>query len=541
MRTKSFDGIEGATSSIMPSTASPSSADVEDDETTALFPRGGSGGAHARGNASSSGRRKDHPPRLSAYGALLVATCGIGGFLFGYDTGVISGALLYLRDDPIMARIEADRAEADFIEGAIVSGTTVGAALGAALGGLVSDRIGRRRAILLADVSFVAGSAALAFARSCADLIAGRVLVGVGVGLASMIVPVYIAEVSPKDLRAALVSVNVFMITSGQFVSYLVNYLLTFAGAGQSCWRYMLGVAALPAILQLAGMAALPESPRWLATRGRRDEAEHVFRKLRGGEGAAASREVAELFAEVASQERQADGEGVRGALGAHDAAPEDAAGRRALLASRTFRAELRLGVGLQVLQQVAGINTIMYFTPVILAAAGYRGRKALLASMGPALTNALGTGVGIWAIERYGRRRLIFSSLAAVTLSLIALGCLEAARAPPTVMVLAMVAYLASFAPGLGPVPWAVNGEIYPAHLRGFGNGAAALANWLSNAVVSLLFLPLEHTLPRGGVYFLGAACASAGACWLHFALPETKGMTFDEIQETFAAKIKV
>lgn len=454
--------------------------------------------------------------RITPFTVLLVLTGAIGGFLFGYDTGVVSGALFYLRDDPILAGLPAG--SEDLVKGAIVAGTTVGAALGAGLGSVASDRLGRRQSILYADAFFTVGSVLLAFSTSAFQLIAGRVIVGLGVGVASMIVPVYIAEVSPtKDLRAALVTVNVLMITAGQFFSYLVNYFLSFAGG--ECWRWMLGVAALPAILQFGGMLFLPETPRWLALKGNLGEASKVLSKL-----SASPEDAAEFMREIQAPSVATSTAGVR-VFSAFE--------------SKLFRYQVYVGVTLQVLQQLSGIYTVMYFTPVILSSAGIEGRQVLLMSMLPALTNAAMTLVGIWAIERMGRRKLLLSSLVGVALSLGLIGALFSFEAPYGWIVASLMLYLVCFAPGLSPVPWAVNSEIYPTASRGLGSGCSAVANWLSNSLISVLFPSLQHRLPAGGVFWLCGAVSVAGTWWAYLVLPETKGLSETEIQARFAERL--
>ena len=557
---------------------------------------------------STSISRRKSAKHLTAYGVLLIFTTSIGGFLFGYDTGVISGALLYLREDPILEGHHDKPA----VEGLIVSGTTFGAAFGASVGGWLSDKIGRKRSVLVADAFFILGCLQLALASSVFHLLCGRVVVGLAVGMASTIVPVYIAEVSPKDLRAALVSVNVLMITSGQFFSYLVNYWLSFLG--EDCWRYMLGVAGLPAVIQALGLLFLPESPRWLALRQMTDEARSAIAKITGSDHDQVADHMRDVTADVKSSARSSS-------------SPEAKA-----FAAKLFRYQLYIGVTLQMLQQLSGINTIMYFTPMILSTAGYVGREALLVAMLPALTNALATLLGIWAIERVGRRRLLLSSLIFVSVSLGIIGALFGAASrhtPPvraTSLPLAAAAatsqsnatctavpfpsncdqcvrhacifcglerygssfgtpgtclatteagvsectgaggggaagfvyeygcpspftpwivgflmvYLIGFASGLSPVPWAVNSEIYVAEYRGLGMGIAGVANWASNSLITLTFLPLQTALPPGGVFYLCMGVAMCGTAWASWALPETKGLTFDEIQTRFAKIIK-
>ncbi|EFN54539.1 hypothetical protein CHLNCDRAFT_8066, partial [Chlorella variabilis] len=453
----------------------------------------------------------------------------IGGFLFGFDTGVISGALPYIRDD-LLQRYAGDPAALAHWQELIVSAAIVGAGVGSVAGGWLADRVGRKAALLLADVLFTAGALAMAAAQDHCVLERRRALVGLGVGLASVTVPIFIAECSPPARRASLVTVNVLLITLGQFVAYVAgrwrqHYAFSFV---PGTWRWMLGVAALPSLLQLGGLLLLPESPRWLERRGRTAAAQRAARRL----GVSLSPPAA------------------RPHLSGGAGPPRGTPWR--LLRSRAVLRELQVGVGLQVLQQLCGINTVMYYTPSILQLAGLSNQAALLLSMAPAATNALGTVVGMRCIDRFGRRRLLLSSIAAVVLALAALGgaFLAAERHSPrlflhgcpsryTWLILAcLVAYLAAFSPGLGPVPWAVNAEIYPLAVRGVATGLAATANWVSNALVAQTFLTLTQLLGGSGAFFLYAAIACAGFLWAHAVLPETNGLTLDQVQQLFGGE---
>eukprot|EP00891_Asterochloris_glomerata_P003905 jgi/Astpho2/3905/Aster-04413 len=481
---------------------------------------------------------------------MLAMVAAIGGFLFGYDTGVISGALPYLRDD-LLSPYKADASRLNWLQGIVVSAAVVGAAVGAAGGGWISDLIGRKTALLVGDVLFALGAGLMAAARTPRQLIAGRALVGLGVGLASVTVPVYIAESAGKSVRATLVTLNVLMITMGQFSAYLVDWLCTFLPGN---WRWMLGVAAVPAVLQAASLLFLPESPRWLAAHGQLEQAQAVLRSLRRPEEADADvTDLGELTRAEKAQPRQA---------------------LAALLQEPEVQAELRLGIGLQILQQLVGINTIMYFTPAILELAGFRDKRtALLVAMLPAGVNAVGTLAGMWSIDRMGRRKLLLASLACVSGALAVLGlafhlaegdspqgctfcgpvtdelgagvCMLATDACPAAepalqaysvgcpsgymgMVLgSLLLYLAAFSPGVGPVPWAVNAEIYPSQVRGLASGAAATANWLANAIVSQTFLVLTQHLGGSGTFWMYTAVSLGALLWVFHSLPETNGVS--------------
>ncbi|CAN6209325.1 unnamed protein product [Urochloa humidicola] len=296
----------------------------------------------------------------------------------------------------------------------IVSMAVAGAIIGAAVGGWATDRFGRRASILAADSLFFAGAAVMASATGPAQLVVGRVLVGLGVGMASMTSPLYISEASPARIRGALVSTNGFLITGGQFLAYLINLAFTKA---PGTWRWMLGVAALPALLQFALMLFLPESPRWLYRKGRAEEAEAILRRIHTAEEA--EREIEELKESVAAERGSSEKTTLAAAL-------RTATVRRALVA----------GVGLQVFQQLVGINTVMYYSPTIVQLAGFASNQTALAlSLVTSGLNALGSVVSIYFIDRTGRRRLLVVSLAGVVLSLAVLTAVfheTASHSPP-------------------------------------------------------------------------------------------------------------
>ena len=313
----------------------------------------------------------------------------LGGLLFGYDTGVISGALPFIQVafhlTPLM-------------QGVLTSVALGGAALGAAVAGTLSDRFGRKPVILVVAVIFFFGAILSAIATVMGVLLIGRVLVGIGIGVASMLTPLYLAETSPPAQRGALVSLNQLMITVGILVSYLVGYVLS-EGAG---WRWMLGLGALPGLVLFVGMLPLPESPRWLAGHGRTEAARHALVILRGSE--------ADAEAEIAALR--------------NDLQQETRASRIADLRARRTDRPLIIGVGLAVFQQVTGINTVIYFAPAIFKAAGLGSTSAtILATAGLGVVNVVMTLVAIRLIDSAGRRVLLLTGLAGMAVSLAVLG----------------------------------------------------------------------------------------------------------------------
>lgn len=443
----------------------------------------------------------------------LTVIAGIGGLLFGYDTGVISGALLYIKDD-----FEAVN-QSSFLQETIVSMALVGAIVGAASGGWINDAYGRKKATLLADVVFTAGAIIMAAAPDPYVLILGRLLVGLGVGIASVTAPVYIAEASPSEVRGGLVSTNVLMITSGQFLSYLVNLAFTEV---PGTWRWMLGVSALPAIIQFVLMLFMPESPRWLFMKSDKEKAILVLSKIY----------------DIARLEDEIDH------LSA--AAEEELRKKKTVRYLDVFKSkEIRLaflaGAGLQAFQQFTGINTVMYYSPTIVQMAGFQSNQlALLLSLAVAGTNAVGTIVGIYLIDHFGRKKLALSSLAGVIISLVLLSWafISGSSASSSgvygwIAVIGLALYIAFFAPGMGPVPWTLNSEVYPEQYRGICGGMSATVNWISNLIVAQTFLTVAELVGTGATFLILAGIAVLAVVFVILFVPETQGLTFLEVEQ--------
>ncbi|XP_068646335.1 inositol transporter 1-like [Aristolochia californica] len=452
----------------------------------------------------------------------LTLTAGIGGLLFGYDTGVISGALLYIRDE---FKVVDD---SKFLQETIVSMALVGAIIGSAAGGWLNDVHGRKKATLSADLVFAAGAIVMAIAPDPYFLIFGRLLVGLGVGVASVTAPVYIAEASPAEIRGGLVSTNVLMITGGQFLSYLVNLAFTEV---PGTWRWMLGVSGLPAVIQFCLMLCLPESPRWLFLKHKQAEAIAVLEQIYDPERLEEEIDQLSLISEEECHSTKSSNR------------------YRDVFMTKEIRLAFFAGAGLQAFQQFTGINTVMYYSPTIVQMAGFRSNQlALLLSLMVAAMNASGTVLGIYLIDRFGRRRLALTSLTGVIVSL---GILSAAfflQASETVStacnaiacktggtgwfaVVGLVLYIASFSPGMGPVPWAVNSEIYPEAYRGVAGGMSATVCWISNLIVAQVFLTVVAAVGTGGTFLILGGVAVCAFVFVLLFVPETKGLSFDQL----------
>ena len=433
--------------------------------------------------------------------AIIAATAALGGLLFGYDTGVISGALLFLRQTFHLSSL---------IQGVVTSIALAGAAGGAAFAGPLADRFGRRPILLATATVFVAGAMVSALAGSLVQLLAGRLLVGVGIGGASMLTPLYLAEIAPARERGALVSFNELAVTLGILASYLIGYALATSGA----WRWMLGLGGVPGVVLAAGMLLLPETPRWLAGHGHLDRARAALRRLRGHD------------ADIEPEMKQLRA----------DLTPKVQALPQSRLGHAAARLPLIVGIGLAVFQQVTGINTVIYFAPMIFQASGLSSASAaILATAGIGVVNVVMTLVAIWLIDRVGRRVLLLTGIAGmgVSLCLLALGfLLGKGPALGWLTAASLAAYVGCFAIGLGPVFWLLISEIFPLAIRARGMSAATIANWLSNLVVALTFLDLVDLLGRPGVFFLYAALSLGAFLFARTLVPETKGLSLEAIE---------
>ncbi|MBQ8661041.1 MAG: sugar porter family MFS transporter [Alphaproteobacteria bacterium] len=435
---------------------------------------------------------------------LISAIAAVGGLLFGYDTGVISGALLFIKETWTLTAFE---------QGWIVSSVLVGAILGAVLSGNLTDRLGRKKIIVITALAFFVGSLATALARSPLELMIYRGLIGFAIGIASYTVPLYISEIAPDDKRGALVSLNQLAITVGIVLSYLIDGVFAKVEHG---WRYMMGVGVVPALLLAAGMLLVPETPRWLISRGHAEKAKEALRRIYGDCDEAA--EVSKIRGSMLHEEQGSFRE----------------------LAAKWMRPALIVGIGLMFIQQATGINTIIYYAPTIFQLAGFESEvSAISATVGIGVINVLMTIVSIRLLDKLGRKPLLYIGLCGMIASLAVLGEAfysgSAGGALKVVSVLSLIVYVAAFAVSLGPICWLVISEIYPTQIRGLAMSVATVANWGFNLVVALTFLPLVEFL--GTAYtFWGFAVVGVWALWFCKAkVPETKGKSLEEIENNW------
>jgi MFS transporter, SP family, galactose:H+ symporter len=437
--------------------------------------------------------RLAHRPHSAFY---VAAVAALGGLLFGYDTGVISGALLFVKKSFHLGATG---------QSAVVSAVLVGAVIGAGTAMLIGDRIGRKVLIAWSAVVFILGTAVATSATNVDVLVAGRAVLGVAIGLSSSVVPVYIAEISPERRRGGFVALFQLAITVGIFLAYLVNY----AFASIHGWRWMFLLGIVPALVLLAGVLVLPQSPRWLALVGREKEARGVLASI--GEGDP-DQELAEI--EASFEHAQASW--------------------RELLAPLARNA-LLVGLGLGIFQQFIGINTVIYYAPTILQFSGFHSATvAILATLGVGAVNVGMTVVAVRLIDRVGRRPLLLGGLIPMALALVAIGIAFDLGTGPVrwIAIASLIVYVGSFAVSWGWGFWLLNAELYPLEVRGRGTGLVVMVQWAANLAVSLTFLLLIHTIGKPATFWLYAALCGAAFVFTAFFVPETKGKTLEEIE---------
>ncbi|AJE80662.1 bicyclomycin resistance protein TcaB [Streptomyces albus] len=435
----------------------------------------------------------------------------LGGFLFGYDTGVVSGALLFVRREFDLNSFE---------QGSVVSILLLGAMVGALGAGRVADRLGRRRTLALEGVVFALGTVIVVTATGYPVLLAGRIVLGLAIGGASATVPLYLSEVSPPQIRGRNLTLNQLMITTGILVSYLVD--LSLASSGE--WRWMFGAGLVPALALVLCCTRLPESASWLIARGREDEARRAMRQVTEDEAGAAA--LVERF-------RRRDEREARAAESAH----VHGKGWRVLLAA-PFRPALVVGLTVAAVQQLGGINTIIYYAPTIIENTGLTASNSIFYSVFIGLINLAMTLVAVRFVDRKGRRPLMLFSLTGMLLTLILMGLAFVADFSSVIALVFMVLYIASFAAGLGPVFWVLVGEVFPPSVRAVGSSAATSVNWLANFTVGLVFLPLADAIGQGETFWIFAGVCAFGLWFVARYVPETRGASAEEIQEGLAKR---
>jgi SP family sugar:H+ symporter-like MFS transporter len=446
--------------------------------------------------------------RIFFFGAL-------GGLLFGYDTGVISGAILFITEDFGLS---------PFMQGAVVAALLLGAMVGAGFAGPMSDRLGRRRLIILAAVTFTVGALGAAAAPSAGALVAARFVIGLAVGSAALVVPLYLSEIAPTQIRGAISSLNQMMIVIGILAAFIVNAILASSGD----WRLMLGLAAIPSLILLVGMFSMPETPRFLVKQGEHGEAREVLEEVTSDDGPRDETPERKIE-EIREVEEEESVEGLRG-----------------LLQERWVRPALIVAIGLAVFQQFIGINTIIYYAPTTLTSVGFAPDSAIYLNLLIGTLNVLMTIVAIRIIDRVGRKPMLLFGLVGMVTSLTVLGLASELLAKPDsstdpaaiITFICLAGFIVSFAATWGPVVWVMLPEVLPLSVRGTAMGVAVCLHWFANFLVSQSF-PIMLDAWGSGPVFLGYAVIGVLAfLFVKAMVPETKGRSLEEIEAVLQRK---
>ncbi|MFY0801016.1 sugar porter family MFS transporter [Peribacillus frigoritolerans] len=436
----------------------------------------------------------------------------LGGLLFGYDTGVINGAL------PFMS--EADQLNLNSLtQGLVASSLLLGAALGAFLGGRLSDYAGRRKNILFLSVLFFFSTVGCTFAPSVTVMIACRFLLGIAVGGASVTVPTYLAEMSPAERRGRIVTQNELMIVSGQLLAFIFNAILgTTMGDSSHVWRYMLAIASLPAILLFFGMIRLPESPRWLVSKNKSEEALKVLKRIRK------------------MDEAESEFQGIKATF------DEENHVKKATYKDLTvpwIRRIVFLGIGIAIVQQITGVNSIMYYGTQILKDAGFETKAALIGNIANGIISVLATFLGIWLLGKIGRRPMLLTGLIGTTTTLLLIGVLssllEGTAALPYIILSLTVTFLAFQQGAISPVTWLMLSEIFPLQVRGLGMGVTVFFLWVVNFLIGLTFPVLLDKVGLSTTFYIFFAFGIMAITFVKKCLPETRGLTLEQLEQNF------
>lgn len=431
----------------------------------------------------------------------LIASIGaLGGLLFGFDTGVISGALLFINQTFKTSVL---------IQETIVSSVVFGALAGAFISGRLADRYGRKTMLLIAALAFIVGTAVTTFAFNIHSLIVGRLIIGFAIGISSYTTPLFISEMAPAKHRGAMVLLNAITITGGEAIAFLIDYALTPSQA----WRWMFAAGFIPAILLFIGMLFLPETPRWLVLKGLIPKAKATLNKIRNAQDVPIElKQIEESFSLKQGNWKQ--------------------------LFSKKVQPVLIIGLGLGIFQQFFGINTVMYYGPTIFKAVGFQGAQAqILATFGMGVVNTVMSIVAVLVIDKIGRRKLLLmgSTVAAISLGVVGFTFKhnDHSTTPQWIAVSGMVIYIAGYCVSVGSLFWLMISEIYPLSIRGLGMSLATSVQWGANFLVSMTFLSIINTMGAANTFWLyGTMCVLCFA-FVYYLVPETKGISLEQIEQ--------
>ncbi len=431
---------------------------------------------------------------------LVAFVASLGGLLSGFDMGVISGALLYINETWTLTSLE---------QGWLVSSAIVGSVIGAAANGILADIYGRKKIIIATSVIFIIGSIMCGYASTAGWLIFSRIIIGIAVGMISFVAPIYLSEIAPEKIRGSLVSLYQLALTAGILLSYLINRI--FANA-EFNWRWMLGSGAIPAIILFIGILFLHDTPRWLLSKNKTDEAREVFKKIYPSD---------EIEVHITEIQKTL----------------KDSTEHQNVKLQKWMFMPIFVGVGLMFVQICTGINTIIYYTPTIFNLAGFSDNiSAIYATIGVGIVNFLMTFVAIAYIDKFGRKPLLYIGLTGMLISMFALsGSFLLGENGRWLAIVSVVIYIASFAMSLGPICWIMVSEIMPLKIRGFAMSTATVSNFAFNFIVVLTFLPLLETLGNSATFLIFGLITLVSFFFVYFFVPETKGISLEKIEDNW------
>jgi sugar porter (SP) family MFS transporter len=442
---------------------------------------------------------KETNERPSKFAFWMIVFIGLGSFLYGYTTGIIAPALLYVSKEFSLSHVQ---------QGTLVSIILIAALFGAMVAGSLADWLGRKKVSIATSCFFLLGGVISFLSPSYGWLLIGRVVSGFGVGLISLVAPIYLAEIAPTSTRGAFVSVHQFALVIGILLAYGVGF--TFSEAHS--WRTMILIGIIPAAIQICTCFFTVESPSILLVKKHQTQAKEAFKRLSSGSGWETHLEETK---KLASHKKE----------------------KLSSLVKTPLRRVVMIGTMLAIFQQITGINTVIYYAPTIFKEANFSSDSGtLLATMGIGLVNVIMTFVSLWLMDRLGRKKLLIIGQAGMVFSLgiLSLAFFTKSQAIDLIATGSLIFYVAFFSIGLGPVTWVLLSEIYPLKVRGIAMGCATFANWLFNYLVSLTFLDLVESLSSGGVFFLYALITILGIWFTRIFIPETKGKSLEEIERS-------
>jgi SP family sugar porter-like MFS transporter len=429
----------------------------------------------------------------------LAVTAALGGLLFGYDIAVISGTI------PFITKVFS---LTDWWKGFVVSGLYIGCMIGAAMAGRMSDTYGRKKMLIVSAVLFAISSVGSGLANNLFSFFTFRLIGGLGVGAAAMLSPMYIAEITPANIRGRYVAINQFTIVIGILAAYFVNYLLL--PVGNNAWRWMFIAEVVPSLLFFLSMFLVPETPRWLSKNGQYDKAKHILNKI--GNADFANKTITDIRMTLETETK----------------------GNLALLFTRSMRLVLIIGVVLAFFQQWSGINVIFFYAPDIFAQTGAGVESQLFQTVIVGAMNVICTLLAMWLVDKLGRKKLLLISSAGMAVSYIIIGILFYTNnlSGYILLIFSLIA-VASYSTGLAPVTWVVLSEIFPNRIRGHGMAIATLSLWIGTFTLTLTFPALMATFKGSFTFWLYSAICVMGFIFILFTLPETKGKTLEELEK--------